>query len=217
MNPLERERAAVILSLVRRTGLDRPRILDLGCGRGLLTAALADLGPTTGIDLSEQAIASAREQWPAVRWIAGDLFSVDLPAGASDVVVSQEVLEHVEDQARYVEIAADALREGGFLVLTTPNRWVQERRSRTELEAWGLQPIEKWLDRAELRRLLERRFRLIELKTIVPGYGSRGSLALLNSPKLRRLLGVLAIGGAYDGLRCRLGLGLHLVALAQRR
>jgi hypothetical protein len=55
------------------------------------------------------------------------------------------------------------------------------------------------------------------MRTIVPGYGSRGALAFLNSPKLRRLLGLLAMGGAYDAVRCRLGLGLHLVALAQRR
>jgi SAM-dependent methyltransferase len=217
MNPLERERAAVILSLLRGTGLARPRILDLGCGRGRLTAMLADLGPATGVDLSGEAIAAARARWPEAQWIAGDLFAVDLPRGTFDAVVSQEVIEHVEDQARYLDVAADALRPGGFLVLTTPNRWVQERRSRAEHEAWGLQPIEKWLDRAELRRLIERRFRPVEMRTIVPGYGSRGALAVVNSPKLRRLLGALRVGGAYDALRCRLGMGLHLVAFAQRR
>ena len=217
MNPLERERAALIVSLVRRTGLARPRILDLGCGRGRLTAMLSDLGPATGVDLSGEAIAAARARWHEAQWIAGDLFAVDLPRGGFDAVVSQEVIEHVEDQARYLDIAADALRPSGFLVLTTPNRWVQDRRSRAEHEAWGLQPIEKWVDRPELRRLLDRRFRLLELRTIVPGHGSRGALAVANSPKLRRLLGALRVGGAYDALRCRLGLGLHLVAFAQRR
>jgi len=217
LNPLERERAAVILALLQRTGLSRPRILDLGCGRGRLTAIVAELGPATGIDLSGEAIAAARAQWPSIEWIAGDVFSVGLPAAAFDAVVSQEVIEHVEDQPRYLEIAADALRPGGFLVLTTPNRWVQERRSRAEHEAWGLQPIEKWLGRAELRRLLGYRFRTIGVRTIIPGYGSRGALAVANSPKLRRLLGALGLGGAYDAVRCRLGMGLHLVALAQRR
>jgi len=217
VNPLEQERATVILGLLRRTGLSRPRILDLGCGRGRLTAMVAELGPATGIDLSGEAIAAARAQWPSTEWIAGDVFSVALPAGAFDAVVSQEVIEHVEDQPRYLDVAADALRPGGFLVLTTPNRWVQERRSRAEHEAWGLQPIEKWLDRVELRRLLGRRFRTLGLRTIIPGYGSRGALAALNAPKLRRALGVLGLGGAYDAMRCGLGMGLHLVAFAQRR
>ena len=113
--------------------------------------------------------------------------------------------------------AADALRPKGTLILTTPNRWVQERRSRAEQEAWGLQPIEKWVDAAQLRRLLEPRFELLTLRTIVPGYGTRGLLAIVNSPKLRRLLGALAMGRLYDALRCRLGMGLHLVALARRR
>lgn len=217
MNPLERERAQAILSLLGRTGLTAPRILDLGCGRGQLAAMLSAVGPTTGIDLSEEAIASARKRWPDVQWLGGDLFAADLPRSFFDVVVSQEVIEHVEDQGRYVAIAAEALRPCGFLAITTPNRWVQDRRSRAEHEAWGLQPIEKWLDRKELRRLLEPRFRILELLTIVPGYGSRGALALVNSPKLRRLLGATGVGRAYDRLRCRLGMGLHLVALAQRR
>jgi SAM-dependent methyltransferase len=217
MNPLERERADAILSLVRRAGVPLPRILDLGCGRGQLTALLAGLGPATGIDLSKTAVAAARERWPDVRWIAGDLFAADLPAAGFDVVVSQEVLEHVEDQPRYLDVAANALRPMGFLVLTTPNRWVQERRSRAEHEAWGLQPIENWVDRPGLRSLLEPRFRVLELKTIIPGFGSRGWLAVANSPRLRRLLGRLGAGRPYDALRLRLGMGLHLVALAQRR
>ncbi len=217
MNPLEAERAAAILALLGRTGLVAPRILDLGCGRGQLSAVLSAMGPTTGVDLSDEAIAAARGRWPDVTWIAGDLFRTDLPSFAFDAVVSQEVIEHVEDQPRYLEIAADALRPCGFLVVTTPNRWVQERRSRAEHEAWGLQPIEKWVDRAQLRSLLAPRFRLLSLGTIVPGYGSRGALAVANSPRLRRLLGAFRVGPAYDALRCRLGMGLHLVALAQRR
>lgn len=217
MNPLERERAAAILSLLGRTGLREPRILDLGCGRGRLTAMLSEAGKATGVDLSAEAVAAARTRWPQVEWIAGDLFALDLPRGAFDAVVSQEVIEHVDDQPRYLEIAAEALRPGGFLVMTTPNRWVQTRRSRAEHEAWGLQPIEKWVDRARLRRLLEPRFETLELRTIVAGYGSQGALKAVNSPRLRRLLGALRVGKAYDALRCGLGMGLHLVALARRR
>jgi SAM-dependent methyltransferase len=211
-SPFELRRAVTILRLLARTGAERPRILDLGCGRGWLAGILQAFGPTTGVDLSEAGIAAARGRWPEVDFRAGDLFAMPLERGAFDVVVSQEVIEHVEDQARYLAIAADCLREGGHLVLTTPNRRVVDRFSRRDREAWGVQPLEKLLDGKELRRLLDVRFEVVEQGTILPGVGSRGVLLLLNSRRLRRLL-----GPGFDAFRCRIGFGLHLYALARLR
>ena len=82
--------------------------------------------------------------------------------------------------------------------------------SQRDREAWGVQPLERLLDGKELRRLLETRFEVVEHGTILPGVGSRGVLFLLNSKKLRRLLGPW-----FDAFRCRIGLGLHLYAVGR--
>lgn len=216
-NPFELRRAAAILDLLAEAGTRRPRILDLGCGRGWLAGILSAFGPTTAIDLSEAGVAAARRRWPAVDFRAGDFFEAPPEAGAHDVVVSQEVIEHVEAQADYLDLAADCLAPGGWLVLTTPNRRVLERFAAAELRHWGLQPVEKWLDARELRGLLARRFDVRSLRTIIPGVGSRGVLLLLNSRKVRVALGALGLGALFDAARCRLGFGLHLAVLARLR
>ena len=216
-NHLQMERAATILRLLRCTGGRGPRILDLGCGGGWLTAILDQFGPSTGIDLSGAAMAEARERHPQIEFLAGDVFAMELEKEAYDIVVSQEVLEHVEDQGGYLDLAADRLKPGGWLILTTPNAWVQARRSPAELEAWGLQPIENWVDRRALAVLLRRRFRVESMTTILPGIGAGGVLMFMNSTKLSRFLRACRLGGFFDRVRCGLGMGLHLAALARKR
>ena len=92
-----------ILAYLRSLGHERPMILDLGCGTGWFTNQLAELGPSTGIDLSVEAIAQAKSQFPQVTFQAGNLFEMALPERQFDVIVSQEVLAHVADQPGYLE------------------------------------------------------------------------------------------------------------------
>jgi len=207
-NLLEMERASKILSLLRATGLTEPRILDLGCGRGWLAGILSAFGPVTGVDLSPEGIARARDLWPQVDFRAGDVFTMPLETDAYDVVVSQEVLEHVDDQSGYLAVAARCLRPGGVLILTTPNRRALDRFTEWEKEAWGVQPLEHWVTRSELISLLAERFDVSRSGTFIAAGGSRGILFFCNTRPLR---------GPTAGLRCRLGLGLHLFALARRR
>jgi SAM-dependent methyltransferase len=215
-NVFERERALLLLRLLARTDVSAPRILDLGCGRGWLAGVLSAFGPTTAVDLSPKGIEAARERWPAVDFQAGNFFEMPIEESAFDIVVSQEVIEHVEDQAGYVELASRALRPGGLLLLTTPNLAVQRRRTQKELSRWDLQPIENWLDRRGLCDLLRARFTVERSGTIIPGVGSRGVLTVLNSRKVANLLACFGLRGAWDAARCRAGFGLHLWAMARK-
>jgi 2-polyprenyl-6-hydroxyphenyl methylase/3-demethylubiquinone-9 3-methyltransferase len=98
------------------------RVLDLGCGNGSLTAALARPGwDVTAIDSSPEAIALARAAYPGIRFIEADVTAPLALAPASfDAVVSVECIEHVTDPRALLRNAQRALAPGGVLLLTTP-------------------------------------------------------------------------------------------------
>ncbi len=110
--------------------LANKRTLDVGCGAGLLCEPLARLGGTvTGVDAAEENIAAAREHAKGsglpieYRWgDVGQLGLVDY-----DLVTSMEVIEHVADKAAFVAALASALKPGGLMILSTPNRTPQSR------------------------------------------------------------------------------------------
>jgi 2-polyprenyl-3-methyl-5-hydroxy-6-metoxy-1,4-benzoquinol methylase len=212
-NAWSRTRGDTILAWLRSLSLDRPRILDLGCGTGWFTAQLARYGQAIGIDLSETAIAAARERYPQATFLVGDLFQMSLPPEDFDVVVSQEVIAHVADQVGYLERAAQLLKRGGYVIVTTANKFVMERVD------WPPQPsghIEQWLNMKDLKRLLRTRFRILRATSILP-MGHRGILRMLNSHKLNFLVRPLISPPHLDALKGRAGLGYTLIVLAQKR
>src|SRR5262249_46394701 len=95
-----------IMAYLRYLRLERPTILDMGCGMGWFANQLAEFGSTTGIDLSDDAIAQAKSKFPQVTFVAGNVLEMDLPQRHFDVVVSQEVIAHVPAQNVYLESAA---------------------------------------------------------------------------------------------------------------
>lgn len=215
-NSLQLARAICILDAVLATGVAKPRILDLGCGSGWLSNLLATFGPTLGVDQSSHAASVAREQYPRAKFETADILQWDYPAESFDIVVSQEVIEHVEDQQRYLQIASNLIRDDGFLILTTPNAKTMMAMPERERKEWSNQPIENWVTISQLRNLLQRNFRNIRLKTIILGMGTGGSYRLVNSAKLSHGLANVGLGRAYDWMRERIGYGLHIVATARK-
>lgn len=98
------------------------KILDIGCGGGLVCEPLARLGgDVIGIDADEQAIDVAREH-------AGDL-KIDYRAGAAedvtekfDVVLALEIIEHVNAPAEFVKTCAKLVKPDGIIIFSTLNR-----------------------------------------------------------------------------------------------
>jgi len=112
----------------RCNGLSGKRVLDVGCGGGILAESMAALGAqVTGIDLSEKAIGVARlhqlESATKVdyRLIAAEALAAET-AGTFDVVTCMELLEHVPDPASTIAACATLVRPSGRVVFSTINR-----------------------------------------------------------------------------------------------
>jgi len=96
------------------------RVLHLQCGTGESTAELAELGAVaTGVDVSTEALAAARERWPEIAWVQGDLEALpaELQRGRFDLVYADDVLPQLDDIAAWARAVAAALHPGGELLL----------------------------------------------------------------------------------------------------
>lgn len=106
-------------------------VLDVGCGGGLLTEALAREGAeTVGIDLASEALQTARAH-ASLAGLAIDYREVDVATHAAeatvryDVVTCMELLEHVPFPEALVKACADVVRPGGSIFFSTINRNVK--------------------------------------------------------------------------------------------
>jgi 2-polyprenyl-6-hydroxyphenyl methylase / 3-demethylubiquinone-9 3-methyltransferase len=111
-----------------RAPLAGREVLDVGCGGGLLSEAMAGLGASvTGIDLSEKALKVAQlhllESRLAVHYELDSAESFGRAhAGRFDVVTCMELLEHVPDPASTVAACARLVKPGGQVFFSTINR-----------------------------------------------------------------------------------------------
>jgi SAM-dependent methyltransferase len=143
---------ARLLDLLPRTEGHTRGILELGCGSGIVSEFLARYGNVTGVDQSSVGIETARARGCG-RFLISVLPTIPSEATEFDLCVLSQVVEHFTDSDRVTLLrnARDAVRPGGHLVVTTPNRPVA---SRIRLRPGEAEPIENWLDPAELHTLL---------------------------------------------------------------
>jgi trans-aconitate 2-methyltransferase len=122
------ERARPFTDLLARVRPATPRtVVDLGCGTGALTAALAERwvdAQVIGVDSSPEMLATAAEHAVAerVRFVAGDVRDWS-PGGPVDVVVSNAVLHWVPGHDRLLTRWASWLAPGGVLAVQVPGNF----------------------------------------------------------------------------------------------
>ena len=142
--------------LIRQFGRDpqsiRPfeglRILDVGCGGGLLCEPLTRLGATvTGVDAAERNIAIARihaeKSGLAIDYRATTSEALVAAGERYDVVLNMEVVEHVDNVPLYMKSCADLVAPGGLMFTATLNRTARS----WALAIIGAEYVLRWLPR----------------------------------------------------------------------
>jgi len=132
------------------------KILDLGCGTGLLTRSLATDGrEVTGIDPSPTMLNYARRTLSPVTWIVGDASMIE-PTGDVDLALcTGNTLMHIPELAPAFAAIAGALRPGGVLVFESRNPAVRAWESWTREATYGDREtpfghLTEWLDLIEV-------------------------------------------------------------------
>jgi len=109
--------------------LSAKRVVDIGCGGGILSDAMARRGAKVlGIDLATKALKVAQlhaleAETPNVEYreVAAEALAAEMP-GQFDIVTCMEMLEHVPDPASVVRACATLARPGGWVFFSTINR-----------------------------------------------------------------------------------------------
>lgn len=127
---------------------DGLRILDIGCGGGLLCEPMARLGAeVVGVDASQTNIEVARlhaaESRVSIDYRAGTAEELADAGETFDVILNMEVVEHVADVGFFVDKCAQMVRPGGIMFVATINRTLKA----LGLAIFGAEYVLRWLPR----------------------------------------------------------------------
>ena len=142
------------------------RVLDVGCGGGILSEALAERGASVvGIDLAESALqaAEAHRAGQAVEYRLESSRDAAARGESFDAVTCMEMLEHVADQAAVLRDIHAMLKPGGWAFFSTINRTLKARLGAVyaaeyllHLVPQGTHQYDWFIKPAELSRMAER-------------------------------------------------------------
>lgn len=122
-------RFGITIDLLKQAeaALNRPlKILDLGCGEGHITQLMLDEFSTaevTGLDYAVTAIESAHKHFPEIDFCVGDAYEGPFAREYFDVVVCNNLWEHVPDPMHLLREMEKFLKPGGYIIMSTPSRY----------------------------------------------------------------------------------------------
>lgn len=216
------------LAMIERFArLEGRRVLDLGCGVGEYVRAFAARGAyALGCDIEAPRLAEAQRRGSTrVLCAAGE--ALPFATGALDVIVLNEVLEHVQDDRAAMREVARALAPGGIAIVFAPNQlypfethgvYVRRRY------VFGNVPLVNWLPRRVRNRLVPHAraygardiervtaasgLRLLAHHYVYPGFDN----VAVRSPRTARVLRAVCYRAEHARLWSRFGLS-HLLVL----
>lgn len=122
------------------------RLLDIGCGGGLLCEPMAKLGATVvGVDPSEKniktAMVHAQENSLAIDYRVGTAEDLAAAGEKFDIILNMEVVEHVAGQSEFIKSCGSMLKPGGLMFVATLNRTLKS----FGLAIIGAEYVLRWL------------------------------------------------------------------------
>lgn len=195
------------LEMVRQyVPLEGARILDIGCGIGTYVRRFrAFTDEVYGVEVEEERVAEASVELPNIQVARGE--ALPFPDAHFDLVFSNEVIEHVDDDRRTIAEAVRVTRVGGSIVTFAPNRLYPFETHGAYVGGryvFGNIPLVNWLPdplrdrfaphvRAYTRRGIEGLFRGLPVRRvhhgiIYPGFDNLTSRHATLGPILRRAL-----------------------------
>jgi len=168
---LERHRAAYHFA-IERAPREGGRVLDLGCGSGYGTSEIAAAHPSVvGID---RIMPDPECRKSGASFLRADLNGIPLAPQSFDLIVSFQVIEHLEDPTVYLNAIRSLLRPGGTALITTPNLLQSDKVNPFHVHEYEAE---------ELRQTLLNFFDDVEMR----GVGAMPAVALYYKERLRRI------------------------------
>lgn len=102
------------------------KILDLGCGKGYITSAIHECFPLSeisGLDYSLSAINYAVEVFHGIDFVVGNAYNPPYSEEYFDIVVCNNLWEHIPDPLLLLEKIRRIIKVEGFLIISTPSRY----------------------------------------------------------------------------------------------
>lgn len=154
------------------------RTLDLGCGNGYGSAELSDAGGR--VVALDRIAPDTQHRRESLQYVRADLAGVPLAPHSFDLVVSFQVIEHLEDPTAYLEAIAASMRSDATALITTPN----------VLQSDGVNPFHVHeYEAGELCGVLERQFERVEML----GVGMSAKASRYQADRLRRIRRIMKL------------------------
>ncbi len=141
------------------------KLLDIGCGTGEFLFVASGMGyDVEGIDFNKNAITFAKQKLGLSNVFATNLYDfLKDKKERYDIVTIFEVIEHVSDPGTFIDLARSALKKGGLLVISTPNRERYWGRINPDLEPWDFpyQHLLRWNQNSLNTFITKRGFKVV--------------------------------------------------------
>lgn len=152
----------------KRKALENNLVLEIGSGEGYGTSLISqNVSKIIGLDVDPATVSNASSKYGSERCMFRTYDGVSVPYAPDtfDIVISFQVIEHIENVPLYISEVYRVLRDNGIFILTTPNRIY---RLKPGQEPWNKYHIREFYPH-EVRNVLETKFRNVKI------FGIRGN------------------------------------------